>query len=80
MGALHSSEVIVIWDLHVLGSIELLLHLGDLSLVDLNLSWGEDWGFDERESWLTKNKNESKNFKTYFVSFLRSQTNGFSNW
>lgn len=80
MGALHSSEVIVIWDLHVLGSIELLLHLGDLSLVDLNLSWGEDWGFDERESWLTKNKNESKNVKTYFVSFLRSQTNGFSNW
>lgn len=80
MGALHSSEVIVVWDLHVLGSIELLLHLGDLSLVDLNLSWGEDWGFDERESWLTKNKNESKNVKTYFVSFLRSQTNGFSNW
>ena len=56
MGAPTFSEIIVIWDLHVLGSIELLLHLSDLLLIDLNLSWSKDWGLNQRQSWLTKTK------------------------
>jgi hypothetical protein len=46
MGAPTFSEIIVIWDLHVLGGIELLLHLSDLRLINLNLSWSEDWGLN----------------------------------
>ena len=56
MEAPKLSEIIVVWDLHVLGGIELLLHLSDLLLVDLNLTWGKDWGLNERQSWLTKTK------------------------
>jgi len=56
MGAPTFSEIIVIWDLHVLGSIELLLHLSDLLLIDLNLSWSKDWGLNQRQSWLTKTR------------------------
>ena len=55
MGAPTLSEIIVVWDLHVLGSIELLLHLSDLLLIDLNFSWSKDWGLDKGKSWLTKN-------------------------
>jgi hypothetical protein len=73
------SEIIVVWDFHVLGGIELLLHLSDLLLVDLNLSWSEHWGLNEGKSWLTKKLSLQKGVFTYLVSFLRSQTNGFSN-
>ena len=74
------SEIIIVWDLHVLGGIELCLHLGNLSLVDLNLSWSKDWGLNKGKSWLTIKLKIRKMGFTYFVSFLRSQTNGFSNW
>ena len=56
MGAPTFSEIIVIWDLHVLGSIELLLHLSDLRLINLNLSWSENWCFNQRQLWLAKKK------------------------
>jgi hypothetical protein len=49
----HISEIIIVWDLHVLGGIELGLHLGNLGLVDLNLSWSKDWGLNKGKSWLT---------------------------
>lgn len=47
------SEIIIVWDLHVLGVVELLLHLGNLSLIDLNLSWSKDWGLNKGKIWLT---------------------------
>jgi hypothetical protein len=47
------SEIIIVWDLHVLGGIELSLHLGNLGLIDLNFSWSKDWGLNKGKSCLT---------------------------
>jgi hypothetical protein len=54
------SKIIVIWDLHVLGGIELLLHLSDLLLIDLDFSWSKNWGLNQRKSWLAKEKKFTK--------------------
>jgi hypothetical protein len=39
-----------------LGFLEFLLHGLDLSLVNVDFTWGKDWCFDEVEVWLAKNK------------------------
>ena len=51
------SEIVFFWQLHVLGVLEVLLHLSDLSGVDLDLTWGEHWGLNESQVGLaTKRK------------------------
>ena len=76
MASLLSEALFVLRQLHVLSLLELLSHLLDLVGVDGSLLGSEDGCLDESELGLTK---KLDGHVTYLVSFLSSQTNGFSN-
>lgn len=88
MASLLSEALFVLRQFHVLSLLELLSHLLDLGGIDGSLLGSEDGRLNESELRFTKkvrsflNGHTNLNWlqNTYLVSFLRSQTNGFSNW
>ena len=74
---LLSEAFFVLGKLHVLSLLELLSHLLDLGGINGSLLGSEDGRLNEGKLCLTKKLDD---LFTYLVSFLSSQTKGFSNW